>query len=380
MLLRVGTRERVQRASILPFSAAFLDTHTKTTASKNIIWISPPQSTTSRSISPPPPLLARWYSWSRAMADVSFIVGILGDLDSVSGNVISILVFASPIGTFPRIVKTKSTESFKGLPYITTLLSTSLWTFYGLLKPGGLLVVTVNGVGTVLQAIYIILFLIYAPSNTRAKMAKLVGMLNVGFFGAVVVVTLVSVHASRRLLVVGFLCAALTVGMYASPMAAMHGGEDKERGVHALLPLLLPVPQRRAGFATISSSAVLDFPSISTGLRSRVTLQVPNAIGFALGSAQLLLYAVYRRKKPAAKASELEAVEEGSAHLVGHVEMQGFEDSNKASQHKHLNKGSSLPKPSAVPRQQSFQKIVKAVSTTPYELHFICGQNDHTVN
>lgn len=52
-------------------------------------------------------------------------------------------------------------------------------------------------------------------------MAKLVGMLNVGFFGAVVVVTLLSVHASMRLLVVGFLCAALTVGMYASPMAAM---------------------------------------------------------------------------------------------------------------------------------------------------------------
>ncbi|URD93759.1 Sugar efflux transporter for intercellular exchange [Musa troglodytarum] len=103
------------------------------------------------------------------MADVSFFVGILG-------NVISILVFASPIGTFRRIVKTKSTESFKVLPYITTLLSTSLWTFYGLLKPGGLLVVTVNGVGTVLQAIYIILFLINAPNDTRAKakMAKLV--------------------------------------------------------------------------------------------------------------------------------------------------------------------------------------------------------------
>lgn len=52
-------------------------------------------------------------------------------------------------------------------------------------------------------------------------MAKLVGMLNVCFFGAVVVVTLLSVHASMRLLVVGCLCAALTVGMYASPMAAM---------------------------------------------------------------------------------------------------------------------------------------------------------------
>ncbi|KAJ8500567.1 hypothetical protein OPV22_011119 [Ensete ventricosum] len=295
------------------------------------------------------------------MADVSFVVGILG-------NVISILVFASPIGTFRRIVKTKSTESFKGLPYITTLLSTSLWTFYGLLKPGGLLVVTVNGVGTVLQAIYIILFLIYAPSNTRAKMAKLVGMLNVGFFGAVVVVTLVSVHASRRLLVVGFLCAALTVGMYASPMAAM-STVVKTKSVEYMPFFLSFFLFLNGGVWSIYSVLVRDF-----------FIGVPNAIGFALGSAQLLLYAVYRRKKPAAKASELEAVEEGSAHLVGHVEMQGFEDSNKASQHKHLNKGSSLPKPSAVPRQQSFQKIVKAVSTTPYELHFICGQNDHTAN
>ena len=89
---------------------------------------------------------------------------------------------------------------------------------------------------------------------------------------------------------------------------------------------------------------------------------------------------MYRRKKPAAKASELEAEEEGSAHLVGHFEMQGFEESDKASQHKHLNKGSSLPKPSAVSRQLSFQKIVKSVSLTPLELHFIWDQNDHTAN
>ncbi|THU57850.1 hypothetical protein C4D60_Mb03t07930 [Musa balbisiana] len=295
------------------------------------------------------------------MADVSFFVGILG-------NVISILVFASPIGTFRRIVKTKSTESFKGLPYITTLLSTSLWTFYGLLKPGGLLVVTVNGVGTVLQAIYIILFLIYAPNDTRAKMAKLVGMLNVGFFGAVVVVTLLSVHASMRLLVVGFLCAALTVGMYASPMAAM-STVVKTKSVEYMPFFLSFFLFVNGGVWSIYSVLVRDF-----------FIGVPNAIGFALGSAQLVLYAVYRRKKPAAKASELEAEEEGSAHLVGHVEMQGFEESNKASQHKHLNKGSSLPKPSAVSRQLSFQKIVKSVSMTPYELHFIWDQNDHTAN
>lgn len=61
-------------------------------------------------------------------ADPSFVVGIIG-------NVISILVFASPIKTFRRIVRNRSTEDFRWLPYVTTLLSTSLWTFYGLLKP-----------------------------------------------------------------------------------------------------------------------------------------------------------------------------------------------------------------------------------------------------
>ena len=69
--------------------------------------------------------------------------------------------------TFWRIVKEKSTEDFAWLPYVTTLLSTSLWSFYGILKPDGLLIVTVNGAGAVLEAIYVILYLIYAPKKTK---------------------------------------------------------------------------------------------------------------------------------------------------------------------------------------------------------------------
>ncbi|CAL4914312.1 unnamed protein product [Urochloa decumbens] len=147
-------------------------------------------------------------------ADPSFVVGIIG-------NVISILVFASPIKTFRRIVRNKSTEDFRWLPYVTTLLSTSLWTFYGLLKPGGLLVVTVNGAGAALEAAYVTLYLIYAPRETKAKMVKLVLAVNVGFLAAVVLVTLTALHGGGRLLAVGVLCVALTIGMYAAPMGAM---------------------------------------------------------------------------------------------------------------------------------------------------------------
>lgn len=52
-------------------------------------------------------------------------------------------------------------------------------------------------------------------------MAKLVGGLNIGLYGVVILVTLLAFHVSLRLLVVGCMCAALTVGMYAAPMAAM---------------------------------------------------------------------------------------------------------------------------------------------------------------
>jgi len=66
-------------------------------------------------------------------------------------------------------VRNKSTEDFRWLPYVTTLLSTSLWTFYGLLKPHGLLVVTVNGAGAALEAVYVALYLIYAPMETKVR-------------------------------------------------------------------------------------------------------------------------------------------------------------------------------------------------------------------
>ncbi|XP_058077005.1 bidirectional sugar transporter SWEET16-like isoform X3 [Magnolia sinica] len=239
------------------------------------------------------------------MVSPSFIVGIVG-------NIISILVFASPIGTFKKVVKKRSTENFKGLPYVCTLLSTCLWTFYGLLKPDGLLIATVNGAGAALEAIYVTLFIIFAPKDAKVKMIKLVTILNVGLFGAVIVVALFAIHGSVRLTMIGFMCAGLTLGMYGSPMAAM----------------------------------------------------VPNAIGFVMGSAQLAIYTIYRSRRSTTKTSHEKEVEEGSAHLVKGLEMQlHHENEAAADKGRILDKGRSLPKTS-VSRQLSFQKIVKSLSLT----------------
>ncbi|XP_010259506.1 PREDICTED: bidirectional sugar transporter SWEET16-like isoform X1 [Nelumbo nucifera] len=284
------------------------------------------------------------------MASLSFIVGIIG-------NIISILVFTSPIGTFRRVVKKKSTESFKGLPYICTLLSTSLWSFYGLLKPGGLLIVTVNGTGAVLQFIYVTLFLIYAPKDTKVKLMKLVALLNVGCLGLVIAVTLLAIHGSLRLTVVGFLCAGLTLGMYASPLVAMR----------------MVIRTKSVDYMPFSLSFFLFLNggvwSVYAVLVKDLFIGVPNAIGFVLGSAQLILYAVYRRKSASQKSTEAKE-EEGSAHLVrGNVEMSEYEDSSEfKTKNRSLNKGMSLPK-SSVARQHSFTKILKTLSLSPYKLH-----------
>ncbi|XP_022720127.1 bidirectional sugar transporter SWEET17-like [Durio zibethinus] len=279
------------------------------------------------------------------MASLSFIIGIIG-------NVISILFFASPIGTFWGVIKKKSTGNYKAVPYITTLLCTSLWTFYGIVNPDGLLVMTVNGAGAIFQLIYVTLFLIYASKDKKVKTAKLVAVLDVGFLGAVIAATLLAIHGKMRLTFVGIICAGLTIGMYASPLSAMRT-VIKTKSVEYMPFLLSFFLFLNAGVWSAYAMLVKD-----------IYIAVPNAIGFVLGSAQLILYVIYKNNSVSAKSTKA-TEEEGSAHLVkGGIKMHSLDDDLK---NRSLNKGKSLPKPH-VNRQYSFQKIVKTLSLTPYEL------------
>ncbi|CAN4111054.1 unnamed protein product [Withania somnifera] len=265
------------------------------------------------------------------MANFSFILGIIG-------NVISILMFAAPMKTFKRIIKKKSTEDFKGIPYITTLLSTSLWTFYGLLKPGGLLVVTVNGTGAILHIVYVTLFLIYAPKLLKIQSMKLVAIIDIAFFGAIIAITLLAVHGTTRLTLVGFLCAALNIGMYASPLAATRT-VIKMKSVE-YMPFFLSFFQfLNGGVWTAYAVLVKDY-----------YIGVPNGIGFVLGAAQLILYLIYYKST---------TEENGSVHLME----RGIQRKDVDEAPRNLHKGKSLPKPSLV-RQYS-EKLVKTLSINP---------------
>ncbi|KAL5701317.1 hypothetical protein ACHQM5_026664 [Ranunculus cassubicifolius] len=284
------------------------------------------------------------------MVTLSVIVALIG-------NIISILVFLSPVSTFTRIIKKKSIENFKGISYVCTLLSTSLWTLYGLLKPGGFLVATVNGAGAFLQALYVTLYIIYAPRDIRIKYLKIVGLLNIGCLGVVAAIVFFAFHGGIRITILGFICAGLTLGMYGSPLGAMRS-VIKTRSVEFMPFFLSFFLFLNAGVWSTYAVLVKDF-----------FIGVPNAIGLLLGSAQLLLWVIYNNKTSVSTKSMEKLEEEGSAHLVhGDLEMGQYKDIEKKE--RNLSKGVSLPKSyMTVARQNSIQKIVKTRSLlTPYEL------------
>jgi len=82
--------------------------------------------------------------------------------------------------TFYRICKAKDVEEFKADPYLATLLNCMLWVFYGLpiVHPNSILVVTINGIGLVIEAAYLTIFFIYSDSKKRVSAAILRIMLS----------------------------------------------------------------------------------------------------------------------------------------------------------------------------------------------------------
>ncbi|KAB1994943.1 hypothetical protein ES319_D13G129400v1 [Gossypium barbadense] len=211
------------------------------------------------------------------MTSLSFLVGVVG-------NIISVLLFLSPLGTFCRIVRHRSTEEFESFPYICTLLNSALWTYYGVTKPGSLLVATVNGFGIVVELIYVALFLIFAPPRIKAKTGILFGVFDVGFVAATVLGTQLILDGEMRIDVIGFLCAGLNILMYGSPLAAMRTVMTSKSVEY--MPFLL-------SFFVFLNGAIWTLYAV---LVKDYFLGVPNGIGFVLGIAQLLLYAIYSRE------------------------------------------------------------------------------------
>ncbi|KAI4963538.1 hypothetical protein ZWY2020_011402 [Hordeum vulgare] len=62
-----------------------------------------------------------------------------------------------------------------------------LWPiYYALLKSDEVLLITINSAGCVIETIYIVIYLAYAPKQAKLFTAKILLLLNVGMFGLIV--------------------------------------------------------------------------------------------------------------------------------------------------------------------------------------------------
>ncbi|PUZ67085.1 hypothetical protein GQ55_3G403800 [Panicum hallii var. hallii] len=202
------------------------------------------------------------------------------------GNIISFMTFLAPIPTFYRIYKSKSTEGFQSVPYVVALFSAMLWIFYALIKSNELLLITINAAGIVIESIYIVMYFVYADKKAKWFTAKIMLGLNVGFFGAILLVTLLLFKGDKRIVTLGWICVGFSVSVFVAPLSIIKR-VIQTRSVE-YMPFSLSL--------SLTLSAVVWF--LYGLLIKDKYVALPNVIGFTFGVVQMVLYVVYMNKTP----------------------------------------------------------------------------------
>lgn len=93
---------------------------------------------------------------------------------------------------------------------------------YGLpfVSPNNILVSVVNGTGAGIEAIYVLIFLIYAPKKEKMKILGLL-IFVLAVFGSVALVSVFALHHKKRKIFCGFAASIFSVIMYGSPLSVM---------------------------------------------------------------------------------------------------------------------------------------------------------------
>ncbi|GMI95446.1 VEGETATIVE CELL EXPRESSED1 [Hibiscus trionum] len=201
----------------------------------------------------------------------------------IMGNVISFFLFLSPVPTFIKICKVKSVLDFKSDPYLATLLNCMMWMIYALpiVHPDSTLIITINGIGLVVESIYISIFFIFS-NNKKRKRILLFLAIEFIFVAAVVVITLLLFKTTkRRSMFVGILALIFNIGMYTSPLTVM-GMVIRTKSVK-YMPFTLSLFSLLNGIVWMTY-ALLKFD---------INILIPNGLGCLAGIAQIILYAYY---------------------------------------------------------------------------------------
>ncbi|KAM3238238.1 Bidirectional sugar transporter SWEET1b [Capsicum annuum] len=214
------------------------------------------------------------------------VIRILHTTFGIFGNVFGILLFLAPMITFKRIITKRSTEKFSGVPYLMSLFNCLFSTWYGLpfVSPDNTLLTVLASIGGVLEAIYVLIFLIFAPKREKFKISGIL-FLVLSIFSIVAFVSVLTLHGDKRKLLCGLAFAITCIMMFGAPLTVMRL-VIKSRSVE-YMPFFLSL----SIFNSSTSWAIYGL------LGKDLFIIVPNAIGSLLACVQLILYAIYRDSK-----------------------------------------------------------------------------------
>ncbi|XP_072950508.1 bidirectional sugar transporter SWEET14-like [Typha angustifolia] len=211
----------------------------------------------------------------------------------ILGNVISFMVYLAPLPTFYRVYRKKSTEGFQSLPYVVALFSSMLWIYYAFLKTNAYLLITINSIGCIIETVYIVMYLTYAPKTAKISTAKILLLLNVGMFGLIFLLTLLLSNGSNRVSILGWVCVGFSVSVFVAPLSIIR----------------LVIRTKSVEFMPFSLSFFLTLSAVvwfSYGLLTKDKyVALPNIIGFLFGISQMVLYIVYKDTKLIVKEYKL---------------------------------------------------------------------------
>ncbi|KAH0908740.1 hypothetical protein HID58_032061 [Brassica napus] len=182
------------------------------------------------------------------------------------GNLISFAVFLSPVPTFYRICKKKTTEGFQSLPYVVALFSAMLWLYYATQKKDVFLLVTINSFGCVIETIYIAIFVAFATKEARMFTVKLLLLMNFGGFFLILLLCQFLAKGTTRAKIIGGICVGFSVCVFAAPLSIIR---------------------------TVIKTKSVEYMPFSLSLTLTISA-FPNVIGFVLGALQMILYVVFK--------------------------------------------------------------------------------------
>ncbi|XP_071728429.1 bidirectional sugar transporter SWEET9-like [Rutidosis leptorrhynchoides] len=203
----------------------------------------------------------------------------------ILGNVVSFMVFLSPIPTFYKVYKRKSTEGFQSAPYVVGLFSAMLWIYYAFLKTNVILLITINSFGCFIETFYICFFLFYAPKKARMESVTLIVLLIGVGFGLIVGINQIFIKlVTHRVIIVGWICLIFSICVFIAPLGVVRR-VIKTKSVE-YMPILLSI--------ALTLSAVMWF--FYGLLLNDINIAIPNVLGFTFGILQMILYWVYKKK------------------------------------------------------------------------------------